>query len=63
MTEAATLEPTEGGTRATFVDRVWPTSPAGRILVALSGGIMWRDLQARAERLRAALEQPDDFAT
>jgi carbon monoxide dehydrogenase subunit G len=57
MTEAATLEPAKGGTRATFVDRVWPTSLAGRLLVALSGGIMKRDLRARGERLRALLEQ------
>ena len=58
MTEAAILEPSDGGTRATFVDRVWPTSLAGRLMVALSGGIMRRDLRARAERLRTALEQP-----
>jgi carbon monoxide dehydrogenase subunit G len=63
MTETATLEPTEGGTRATFVERVWPTSLAGRLLVALSGGIMRRDLRARAERLKAVLEQPDDIST
>lgn len=58
MTEAAILEPSDGGTRATFVDTVWPTSLAGRLLVALSGGIMRRDLRGRAERLRVVLEQP-----
>ncbi len=56
MTEAADLEPTSRGTRATFVDRVWPTSLPGRIFVALSGGIMRRDLHARAARLKAILE-------
>jgi hypothetical protein len=56
MTESATLEATETGTRATFVDRVWPTSIPGRLLVALSGGIMRRDLRARAQRLQALLE-------
>lgn len=56
MTERANLEATATGTRATFVDRVWPTSFAGRVLVALSGGIMRRDLQARAARLKALLE-------
>ena len=56
MTEAADLEATETGTRARFVDRVWPTSLAGRVLVALSGGIMRRDLRARAARLKALLE-------
>jgi carbon monoxide dehydrogenase subunit G len=58
MTEAVTLEPIAGGTRATFVERVWPTSLGGRLLVAASSGIMRRDLKARAERLRAVLEQP-----
>jgi hypothetical protein len=56
MTEAADLEASATGTRARFVDRVWPTSIAGRVLVALSGGIMRRDLRARAARLKAALE-------
>jgi Polyketide cyclase / dehydrase and lipid transport len=56
MTESAALEPTAAGTRARFVDRVWPTSLPGRILVALSGGIMRRDLRARAARLKALLE-------
>jgi hypothetical protein len=63
MTESAALEPTATGTRARFVDRVWPTSLPGRILVAFSGGIMRRDLRARAERLKAALEgSPEDRA-
>jgi uncharacterized protein YndB with AHSA1/START domain len=58
MTEAADLEATPSGTRVRFVDRVWPTSLAGRVMVALSGGVMRRDLRARAERLTAILEQP-----
>jgi hypothetical protein len=56
MTERAELAGVGTGTRATFVDRVWPTSLAGRMLVALSGGIMRRDLRARAGRLKAILE-------
>ena len=56
MTEAAELEATPTGTRARFVDRVWPTTLPGRLLVALSGGIMRRDLRARAARLKALLE-------
>jgi uncharacterized protein YndB with AHSA1/START domain len=56
MTEAAELEATTTGTRARFVDRVWPTTLPGRLLVALSGGIMRRDLRARAGRLKAILE-------
>lgn len=55
MTESAELEATPAGTRITFVDRVWPTSLPGCLLVALSGGIMRRDLEARASRLVAAL--------
>lgn len=56
MSEAADLEATPLGTRVRFVDRVWPTSLAGRVLVALSGGIMRRDLRARSSRLKAILE-------
>lgn len=55
MTESAELQATPGGTRIRFVDRVWPTSLTGRLLVRLSGGIMRRDLGARSERLAAAL--------
>ena len=56
MTESAVLEATPTGTRARFVDRVWPTSLPGRLLVALSSGIMRRDLRARSARLKALLE-------
>jgi hypothetical protein len=56
MTEAADLEETDTGTRARFIDRVWPTNLPGRLMVALSGGIMRRDLRARADRLKAILE-------
>lgn len=44
------------GTLARFVDTVWPTTLPGRILVALSGSLMRRDLRARAARLKAILE-------
>jgi hypothetical protein len=44
------------GTLARFVDSVWPTSLPGRVLVALSGAIMRRDLRARAARLKTILE-------
>lgn len=56
MTEEADLTASAGGSQVRFVDRVWPTSLAGRLLVALSGGIMRRDLRARADRLKAVLE-------
>jgi len=56
MTETAELKAIPTGTRARFVDRVWPTTLPGRLLVALSGGIMRRDLRARAGRLKALLE-------
>jgi carbon monoxide dehydrogenase subunit G len=62
MTESAQLEATKSGTRATFIDRVWPTTLPGRLLVALSSGIMRRDLRARAQRLRAMLEGSNDPA-
>jgi hypothetical protein len=63
MTESAELEATTLGTRARFVDRVWPTSLPGRLLVALSGGIMRRDLRARSERLKSILEAEAPPAT
>lgn len=56
MTEDVALEATATGTRARFVEHVWPTSLPGRVLVALSGGIMRRDLRARAERLATILD-------
>lgn len=56
MTESAEMETTAAGTRARFVDRVWPTTLPGRLMVALSGGIMRRDLRARAARLKVILE-------
>jgi hypothetical protein len=55
MTESAALTATQTGTRIRFVDRVWPTSVPGRLLVALSRGIMERDLRDRSERLVGAL--------
>jgi hypothetical protein len=57
MTETARLEATPGGTHVTFVDRVWPTSLPGRLLVALSGGIMRRDLAKRARLMQAVLQR------
>ena len=56
MTEGAELDSIPMGTRARFVDRVWPTTLPGRLLIALSGGFMRRDLEARAARLKALLE-------
>ena len=56
MTERIELEGTPTGTRARFAERVWPTSVAGRLLVALSGGIMRRDLRARADLAKSVLE-------
>ena len=55
MDETADVRPDGDGTRVTFVERVWPTSLPGRLLVALSGGIMRRDLEARAARMKALL--------
>ena len=57
MTESAELETVPSGTRIRFVDRVWPTSLAGRLIVALSREIMERDLRDRAGRLAAALAE------
>ena len=56
MDETATLSARGGRTLASFVDTVRPTSLGGRVMVALSGGIMRRDLDRRARLLKAALE-------
>ena len=55
MDETADLLAEGDGTHVTFVDRVWPTSLPGRLMVALSGGIMRRDLAARAARMKSLL--------
>ena len=57
MDEIATLSAGGSGTIGSFFDAVRPTSLAGRVMVALSGGIMRRDLRQRARLLKAALEE------
>ena len=57
MDEIATLSAVGSGTRASFVDVVRPTTLAGKVMVALSGGILRRDLDQRARLLKAALER------
>ena len=59
LDETATLAATATGTRATFADTVRATSAAGRLMVALAGGFMRRDLERRAARLKAILEAPE----
>jgi hypothetical protein len=59
LDESATLARTSTGTHAAFLDTVQATSWPGRLMVALAGGIMRRDLERRAERLRAVLESAD----
>ena len=56
MTETVELVGAPTGTRATFTERVWPTSIVGRMLIALSGGVMRRDLRARADLAKAVLD-------
>jgi hypothetical protein len=58
LTETTTLEATPGGTRATIVDVLEPTSLGGRLFVAVSGPFIRRDLKARSERLRSLLGAP-----
>jgi hypothetical protein len=56
MDEVAVLSASGTGTLATFTDVVRPTSLPGRVMVALSGRIMRRDLVRRGALLKAALE-------
>ena len=44
------------GTHATVTDTLTPTSLIGRAMVALSRGIIERDLQARYAKLKTVLE-------
>ena len=58
LTESVELSAGSPGTQMAVVDTLVPTSFAGRVMVALSRGIMERDLASRFERLRALLESP-----
>ena len=54
--ETVELTPEADGTHLKVVDTLAPTSLAGRVMVALSRGIMERDATARCARLKALLE-------
>ena len=56
LTETVELAPDPTGTRMRVVDTVIPTSLVGRAMVAMSRGIMERDLRARSAKLKALLE-------
>jgi hypothetical protein len=56
MDEVATLSALGSGTRVSFADVVHPTTRAGKVMVALSGGIMRRDLEQRSRLLKDRLE-------
>jgi hypothetical protein len=62
MVETVRLAAAGTGTHATFVERVWPTSLLGRVMVALAGGIMRRDLGLRSAKLQALVaDLPAEF--
>ena len=56
LTESIDLLPVASGTQMTVVDTLTPTSIVGRVMVAVSRGIMERDLRSRFARLQALLE-------
>lgn len=56
LRETVTVDATDGGVRMSITDVLLPTSLVGRLIVALSGGIVHRDLKARSARLKAQLE-------
>jgi hypothetical protein len=56
LVEATTLTAADGGTEATVVDTLSPTSLFGRAFVAMSGSFIRRDLRDRAARLKGLLE-------
>lgn len=57
MTESVTLEADGGGTTMVVVDEVWPTSFAGRLMVATARGIMRRDMTSRCALLKSEVER------
>ena len=62
LIETITLEATAGGTRATTVDTYRHTSLGGRLLIAVSGPFIRRDLRERYKRLKALLEGDGSFS-
>ena len=56
LRETVTLWAESDGTRMTVVDALTPTSLVGRAMVAVSRGIIERDLHARFAGLKALLE-------
>ena len=56
LTESVQLTAVDGGTDMHVVITLLPTSLGGRAFVAMSRGIVERDLRARSQRLRALLE-------
>ena len=56
LTETVDFAAIPTGTTVTVVDDLIPTSFVGRVMVAMSGGIIERDLTARLGRLKAMLE-------
>jgi hypothetical protein len=59
LTEAVSLTANATGTEMSVVDTLWPTSLAGRLMVAFSRGIMERDLTTRFARLKALMQRPE----
>ena len=62
LIETITLEATAGGTRATTVDDYRHTSLGGRLLIAVSGPFIRRDLRERYKRLTALVEGDGSFS-
>jgi AmiR/NasT family two-component response regulator len=56
MRELIVLAAGSGGTEATITDTLTPTSLAGRAMVAMSRGIIERDLETRYAKLKSVLE-------
>jgi hypothetical protein len=56
LRETVTLAPDVRGTRVAVVDTLTPTSLIGRVMVALSRGIIERDLRSRCDRLKSLIE-------
>jgi hypothetical protein len=57
LREDVLFEAADGGTRMSVTDTLEPTSVVGRVLVAISGRTVRRDLEARRANLKRALEQ------
>lgn len=63
LRETVDVRESSSGTELDIVDTLEPTNLIGRVMVAISGRMIRRDLAARSDKLKALLEAVDDVPT